>query len=71
MRQAAEHVLEVLFRVDAVHLAVLDDRVHHGVLPAAALGAEEQPVFFADRAGPDGVLDEVVVDLQAPIVAAI
>jgi hypothetical protein len=35
-----------------------------GVAPAGFFGAKEQPVLLADGGWPDGIFDQVVVDLD-------
>lgn len=65
--QALEEVGEIGGGVDAGPVAVADQGVERGGACAALGIAHEQPVFLADGAGSDGVLDEVVVDLHAAI----
>ena len=65
--QAGEDVGEIRFGIDAFAVAVADECVERGGACAASRVAHEQPVLFADGAGTDGVFDEVVVDLHAPV----
>ena len=43
-RQSLQHIFEVGVRFDAVHPAVLDQRVNHRAALARFFGAEKQPV---------------------------
>ncbi len=61
-RQAGEDIPEVAVRVLAVALAGDDQRVDDGGALAGVGMADEQPVLFADRRGPDGIFDQVVVE---------
>jgi hypothetical protein len=41
-----QKVLEIAVRLDAVHAAVLNERVYHCIAPARFFRAEKQPVLF-------------------------
>ncbi len=65
MRQAGENVPEVSVRINAAATAVL----HHGVKDGAAFSgigfANEEPVLLPNGCGPDRILDQVIIDLNA------
>ena len=65
---AGDDVGEVGVRLDAVELAGLDERGDDGPMLGAAVGAGEQRVLAVEGEGPDGALDDVVVDLDAAVV---
>ncbi len=65
--QAGEHVAQVGLWVDATAATGFDDREQDGAALACLSLADEQPVLLADRRWPDGVLDGVVVDLDATV----
>src|SRR5512141_1841330 len=64
MRQSLQHVFEICVGLDAVQPTVLDQRVDHGAALAGFFRTEEQPVLLAQSRGSNGVLDQVVVDLD-------
>src|SRR5947208_1054273 len=47
--------------------AAHDDGVDDGTAPTGIRVADEQPVLLADRAGPDGILSQIIIDLQPAI----
>jgi len=49
VRQAGEHVLEIVLGVDPVHLTVEQHGHDDGALDARILGSEEEPVFLAEK----------------------
>lgn len=61
--------MEVVAGVDAQAPAVFQDGVEDGAALAGIGVAEEQPVLLSQGGGADGILDEVVVDLQPPVIA--
>ena len=65
--QAGEDVFEVVTRVDPEAAAVFDEGVEDGGFLAGVLGSDEEPVLGSELGGADGVLDEVVVDLDAAV----
>ena len=65
--QTVENVFEVVTRIDPETAAVLDEGVEDGGFPAGVLAADEEPVLGPELGGTDGVLDEVVVDLDAAV----
>ena len=65
--QTGEGVLEVFPRVDP-QAAVLDEGVDDGGFLSGVLGTAEEPVLGSELGGPDGVLNEVVVDLDTAVV---
>ena len=64
-RQAGEDVPEIGERIEAAPSAALDDGVDDGAAGARLGFADEEPVLLSDSGGTNGVLDQVVVDLQA------
>lgn len=65
--QALEEVRQIRLGVDALPVAVADERVERGGAVSAGCIAHEQPVLLADAAGTDRVLHQVVVDLHTPL----
>lgn len=65
--QALEEVRQIRLGVDALPVAVADERVERGDVVSAGCIAHEQPVLLADAAGTDRVLHQVVVDLHTPL----
>lgn len=66
--EAGEDVPEVGVGIKAAAAAALDDGVEDGAAVAGGVGTDEEPVFLAQGGGPDGVLDEVVVDFDPAVV---
>lgn len=62
-----QHVLKVFAGVDAQPAAVLHDGVEDGAFFARFDVAEEQPVLGSELGRADGILDEVVVDLDPAV----
>ncbi len=67
IRNAGEHVGEVVLRVNAVELCAFDQRVHSGGAAAAGIGAGEEIVFAADRDTAQSAFGRVVVERQAAV----
>lgn len=65
--EPGEHVVEVGVGIDAAAAATLDDGVEDGAALAGIGIAEEQPVLFSQSGRPNGVLDEIIVDLDSAI----
>ena len=65
--QAGEDVFEVVTRIDAEAVAVLDEGVEDGGFFASVFATNEEPVLGSELGGTDGVFDEVVVDLDAAV----
>ena len=65
--QAGEDVFEIVTRIDPETAAVLDEGVDDGGFFASMLGTDEEPVLGSELGGPDGVFDEVVVDLDTAV----
>jgi hypothetical protein len=65
--QAFEDVGQVGAGIDAFPVRVDDDGVKRGGSRSRLCIAHEQPVLLPDGTGADGVLDQVIVDLSAPI----
>ena len=63
-RKAFNDVGEVGLRVDALSLGADEQCVEDGTAFSGFGVADEEVVFLADGTGTDGVLDEVVVDLD-------
>ena len=66
--QPGEHVAQVGERIDTAAATAFDDGVEDGAALASVGGTDEQPVLFAQGGGPDGVFDQVVVNLEATVV---
>lgn len=64
--QAGEQIVQVSVRIDASSSAAFNHGVDNGTALACSSFAHEKPVLLADRRGPDGVLDQVIVDLHLP-----
>ena len=60
VRQVFEEVLEVLERIQAVGLGILDDTVDGGAGLGSFRGVAEQPILAADGEVADGTLADVV-----------
>jgi len=66
--QAREDVTQVGEGIDAAAAAAFDDGIEDGAaFPGLGL-ADEQPILFAEGGGANGILHQVLVDLDAPIV---
>ena len=65
--ETGEDVLEVFPRVQPQTAAVLDKGVNDGGFFSGVLGSDEEPVLGSELGGPDGVLNEVVVDLDPSV----
>ena len=63
-----EDVGEIGVRLDPVELAGFDERGDDRPVLAAAIGAGEERVLAIERDRPDGSLDGVGIDLDAPVV---
>ena len=64
---AAEHVTQVGFGIEAVQFGRLDQRVYRCGALAAAIGAGEDPILSAEGEGPDGTLGGIVRDFEAAV----
>ena len=53
--------------IDPLAAAARDDRVDHRTPPAGVFVSDEEPVLLAHGGRADRVLDEVVVDLDLPL----
>ena len=67
VRQAGEQIRQVGLGVDAGAVAVADEGIKEGGSFAAFRIAHEKPVLLADGARTDGVLDQIVVDLDPAV----
>ena len=67
VRQAGEQISQVGLGVDPGAVAVADQGIKQSSAFAAFRIAHEQPVLLADRAWADGVFDQIVVDLDPPV----
>src|SRR5262245_43070787 len=65
---SGDDIDDVVVRLDSVELAGLDERGDHGPMLGAGVGASEQSVLASEGQGTNGALDDVVVDLDAPVV---
>src|SRR5271168_507979 len=68
VRQAGEDVVQIGVRIESATAAALDDGVEDGAAFPSFGFADKQPVFLTEGRWPDGVFDQVVVDLDASIV---
>jgi len=62
-----ESVAQIGFRVDAVELGRLRDRIEGGCALAAGVGAGEEVVLAPQRDPAQGVLGDVVIRFEAGI----
>ena len=67
VRQAGQHVPKIGIGIDAPASATLDEGVKDGAALTGLSLADEEPVLFSERRRADGVLDQVIVDLQTPV----
>ena len=67
-REFPEDILEVGEGIDAMSLTGHHDGVDDSGLIACTGMADEEPIFFADGRRTDGVLDEVIVDLDLTVI---
>ena len=65
--EPSEHVGEVRLRIDAAAPAAHDHGVDDGTAPAGIRMADEEPALPPHGRRANGILDEVVVDLEAAI----
>ncbi len=65
-REAGEQVVKVSQGINAPAAAALQDCVEDGGFLSGFGCPDKEPVLFADGRGPDGILDQIVVDLHAP-----
>lgn len=63
-RQSLKDFTKIVGGIDIKFAASFDEAVNDGTGLAGVRAAEEEKVLFADGRGTDGVLDEVVVDLE-------
>jgi hypothetical protein len=70
-RQACEDVAQVREGIEPTPSATLNYGVQDGAALAGFGLADEQPVLFAQRRGPDGIFHEVLIDLHATVVKVI
>ena len=66
--QPGEHMAQIGVRIESATSAALDDGVEDGAAFPGLGFANEQPVFLSEGGGPDGIFDEVLVDLDASVV---
>jgi pimeloyl-ACP methyl ester carboxylesterase len=65
---ALQHILEVGEWLDVVELRVADEGADRCPACGAAIRAREQVILAAQRDGPDGALDRVVVEFDAAVI---
>ena len=65
--EPGEHVVQIGAGIDAPAAATLDDGVKDGAALAGIGIAEKQPVLFSESGRPNGVLDEIIIDLDSAI----
>ena len=68
VRQASQDITEVGVGINSVTLTGGYQGVKDGAVLAGFRVAEKQPVLFTDRCWPDGIFDQVVIDLQFGII---
>ena len=61
--QPGQHVLEIGVGIEVPAAAGFNDGVNDGAAFSGISLAHKEPVLLADGRGPDGVFDQVVVDL--------
>ncbi len=67
-RQPGEDVAQIGLGIKPATTTALDDGIEDGGVLTCFSFADKQPILFAERGGADGVLDEVLVDLDTAIV---
>src|SRR5687768_11752260 len=67
MGQAGEDVAEVAVGIEAAATAAFDERINDGAAFAGSGFADEEPVFLSDGGGANGILDQIIVDLDATV----
>ena len=65
--QPGEDVAQVGEGIDSATAAAFDDGVQDGAAFSGLGFADEQPVFLAEGRGANGILHQILVDLDAPI----
>ena len=66
--QPGEHISQISIRIDAATTAALDDRVEDRASLSGGGLSDEELVFLFDSSGPDCVLDQIIVDLDATVI---
>lgn len=67
MWETGEDVAEVGVGIDVSAAAAFDDGVDDRAALAGTCFADEEPVFLAEGGRADGILHEVIVDLDASV----
>jgi hypothetical protein len=67
MWEAGEDVAQVGVGIDVSAAAAFDDSVDDRAALAGAGFAAEKPVFLSEGGGANGIFDEVIIDLDAPV----
>src|SRR5580658_8628636 len=67
MGQPGQHVFEVSVGIDVAPPAAFDEGVDDGASLTGSGFSDKEPVLFSHGGGPNGVFDQVVVDLQTAI----
>ena len=65
--QPGEYVEQIGIWLDSPPAAAFDNCIKDGGTLSGLSIAEEEPVLFAYRRGPDRILDQIVVDLDSTI----
>src|ERR1043166_2453527 len=66
-RKALQHLAQVLPGINPPAPAADDHRVNHCAAPARFRVSDEQPVLLPNRAGPNRIFGQIVVNLQASV----
>jgi hypothetical protein len=63
LRQASQYVPKISVRVQASTAAAFNHRIKDRTAVSDGGFSHEEPVFLAQRRGPNGIFDQVVVEL--------
>ena len=64
--QAREQIFQMIEWIEAVPPTTAQQGINHGAALSSLRMSNEQPVLFSEGTGPDGIFDQVVVDLRQP-----
>ena len=65
--EAGENLTQVGVGIELPAAAAFDDGVDDGAALAGSGFADEEPVFLSDCRWPDGILDQIIIDLDAAV----
>ena len=66
-REPAEHIAQIIVRIDPAALAGDDQRVDHRRAVTRVRVTDEEPVFRAQFAWADGVLNRICIELRVTV----